>query len=173
MVVEDKIRNKDNTEKEIDSSNIDEIFADFLKQNKAEPENIEKEILEQDKKKPDEIIKNANNWFLVKILAPQISKNEAKKRKHKDWLMIIMSVFLALQFSIVAVMIGYSGYHIINVHKAGTPFSDSTLKIIFTFIGGYITSVVVELIAILKYIVKNVFDTSVSGMVNHFKENKE
>ena len=38
------------------------------------------------------------------------------------------------------------------------------------FTTGYITSVVVELIYMLKFIVKNVFDTSISDLVKLFKE---
>lgn len=86
--------------------------------------------------------------------------------------MIAMAAFLIFQFIIVAIIVVGSGYWIIKSHVTSNPFSDSTLQIIFTFIGAYITSVVVELIAILKYIVKNVFDTSIAGMVNNFREEK-
>ena len=118
------------------------------------------------------IIKNANNKFLLDVLSPQIKQNEEKKRKHKDWLMKAMGAFLLLQFILVAVIVGYSGFWIVKSHTDKNPFSDSTIQLIFTFIGAYITSVVVELIAILKYIVKNVFDTSIAGMVNNFKDYK-
>lgn len=47
-----------------------------------------------------------------------------------------------------------------------------TIKILLTFVSAYITSVVIELIAILKYIVKNVFDTSIAELVKIFKENE-
>ena len=43
----------------------------------------------------------------------------------------------------------------------------------FTFVVTYITSVVVELIYMLKYIVHNVFDTSISDLVKLFKEDNK
>lgn len=119
------------------------------------------------------MIKNANNIFLLEVLSPQISKNEEKKRKHKDWLMLAMGVFLLMQFALVAIIVIGSGFWIIKSHIDQNPFPDSTIQLIFTFIGAYITSVVVELIAILKYIVKNVFDTSITGMVNKFNTPNE
>ena len=97
-----------------------------------------------------------------------------KKRKHKDWLMIGMGIFLLFQFMLVAIISCLIADHwIVNSHLSQNPFSDSTIQLIFAFICAYITSVVVELIAILKYIVKNVFDTSITGMVNTFAEGKE
>lgn len=121
----------------------------------------------------DSIIKNANNKFLLEVLSPEIIKNEEKKRKHKDALMRSLEIFLIFQFLIVAIMVMYGGYWIIKLQIVGKPFADSTIKIMLTFIGTYITSVIIELIAILKYIVKNVFDTSITGMVNNFKEEKK
>lgn len=165
MIVENKeIKSQASLEKETEVKIADLLKrVEFVPAKKNEP--IERKKLDKDK-----IIKNANNKFLLEVLSPQIEENEEKKRKHKDWLMIAMGIFLAAQFIIVAAIIGYSGYHIIQCHIKGIPFSDNTLKIIFGFIGTYITSVVIELIAILKYIVKNVFDTSIVGMANDFKD---
>ena len=95
-----------------------------------------------------------------------------KKRENiRTGLWLQWVVFLFLQFAVVMVMVFYSGYWIFKFHVDGNPFSDSTIKIISAFISAYITSVIIELIAILKYIVKNVFDTSIAGMVNNFKDN--
>ena len=44
------------------------------------------------------------------------------------------------------------------------------IKLIINFISLYITSVVIELIALLKYIVSNVFDTSITGLVEIYKD---
>lgn len=161
---------------EINNQQYSNLFKEYLEKTKAnvEPNKIsDQNQIEDSKRKNEHIIRNANNWFLINILSPEIQRNEKKKRIHKDWLMWIMGGFIFLQFIIVAVMVCYSGYHIINSHINGNPFSDSTIKIIATFIGTYITSVIIELIAILNYIVKNVFDTSVAGMVNNFKDNIE
>ena len=168
--MKEEAANKDKKEQ----MNEDSVFEKYLRGlegNLKQTQKRETEDAEYNRKKKQEIITNANNWFLVNILSPEIQSNEKRKRQHKDCLMILMGAFLLFQFFAVAVMVGYSGYHIIEAHFIGEPFADSTIKIIFTFIGTYITSVIVELIAILNYIVKNVFDTSVAGMVNNFKEN--
>lgn len=47
------------------------------------------------------------------------------------------------------------------------------VKALLTFVSAYITSVVVELIAILNYIVKKVFDTSIAELVKIFRDNDE
>ena len=120
-----------------------------------------------------EIVEESNSKFLMDVLSPEIKANEEKRRKHKDWLMIIMGAFLMFQFAMVALMIAYSGYWVIRLQVNNTPFADSTLQIIFTFIGTYITSIIVELIAILRYIVKNVFDTSIAGMVKDVKKKRK
>lgn len=48
-------------------------------------------------------------------------------------------------------------------------FSTGTIELLLAFLGSYITSVIVELICILKYIVVNVFDTSISALMEAFK----
>lgn len=121
----------------------------------------------------ESIIKNVNQWFLVNIISPEIQENEKRKRRHKTILLCFLILFLIIQFGFLGYLIYWTFSNIIEFHKTRISFNDSTLKIIFTFISGYITSVVIELIAILKYIVRNVFDTSVSGLANAFKENHE
>lgn len=151
----------------------EDLMSAFLKK-KAEQSNhsqpYEGESDSDEEQRISRLIKNVNNEFLINVLSPEIQKNEEKKRKHKDWLMIIMGGFLLFQFLLIAVIICAWGYFIINAHLEGNPFNDSTIKILFAFIGTYITSHIIELIAILRYIVKNVFDTSVTGMVNNFKD---
>lgn len=48
-------------------------------------------------------------------------------------------------------------------------FSTGTIELLLAFLGSYITSVIVELICILNYIVVNVFDTSISALMEAFK----
>ena len=48
-------------------------------------------------------------------------------------------------------------------------FSTGTIELLLAFLGSYITSVIVELSCILKYIVVNVFDTSISALMEAFK----
>ena len=62
---------------------------------------------------------------------------------------------------------------ILKFHDRGNDLSASTIQMLFAFFGTYITSVIVELICILKYIVVNVFDTSISGLMEAFSSVKE
>lgn len=155
-------------------SDLTDKIANILKNKVESPENIvsSKEIIEEDAKQSqtEEIIKTANNKFLLEVLSPEIKNNEAKKRSHKDILLISVAVFLAIQFAMVFVFSGYTLFSIIDCHKLGKPFDITTLQLLLGFISAYITAVVVELIAILKYIVTNVFDTSIAGLVEMFRD---
>lgn len=61
---------------------------------------------------------------------------------------------------------------VICFHALKNDFSFDMVKMLFAFFGTYITSVIVELVYILKYIVLNVFDTSISGLMEIFKSQK-
>lgn len=117
----------------------------------------------------DSYIKTANAKVLLNTLAPQISGNEEKKREHKDKLIKYVSIFLGTQFLIIFILTMLIIISIIVFHAIGKDFSATMLQMIFTFFGTYITSVIVELICILKYIIINVFDTSVSALMEAFK----
>ena len=157
-----------------DKEKVNEIVA-LLKKANEKPVVRNKTVGSKSQKGQvvEDIIEDTNKEFLLRVLSPQIEKNEEKKRVHKDWLMIVMGSFLVLQFLLVAIMISYFGYWMIELHKLEKPIKDSTIQMIFTFIGAYITSIIVELIAILKYIVKNVFDTSIAGMVKDVKKKQK
>lgn len=117
-----------------------------------------------------DIIKNANNQFLIGVLSPQIEKNEIKKRKHKDILLISIAIFLVFQFGTVYYLVFKTITTIFDCHIDNKPLDLELIKIMLTFTTGYITSIVVELVAILKYIVKNVFDTSIAELVEKFRD---
>lgn len=123
----------------------------------------------------DKIIDNANTYFLIKILSPEITKNEDKKREHKDSLINIVKTFLIVQFCILFALIFGVLAMIFVFHGLNNELSLDYIKEIIKFVSLYITSVVVELIAMLRYIVSNVFDTSITGLVEFYKDasNKE
>lgn len=75
-----------------------------------------------------------------------------------------MGLFLIAQF----ISVFYFTNKILNYTVSETGNLDY-IRISLKFITGYITSVIVELIAILNYIVKNVFDTSIADLVKTFK----
>lgn len=109
-------------------------------------------------------IKDVNNQVLIDFLSPEISKNEESKRKHKGNLITLLTVFLVVQFLAVVFLSNKA------ISYAFTTEADADIvNSLLTFVSAYITSVVVEMIAILKYIVKNVFDTSLVDLVKIFK----
>lgn len=126
---------------------------------------LESEISSSSKVKEKDLIKNVNNLFLINILSPEVLKNEKAKRHHKFILIALMIIFLIIQFRSVYVI----SEKVIE-YATNKDASVDIVKFLLTFVSGYITSVVVELIAILKYIVKNVFDTSIAELVKIFKE---
>lgn len=113
-------------------------------------------------------VENINGKILLGTLAPEVSKNEEKKRDHKDKLIKYVSIFLGTQFIIIFILIMIVIVSIIVFHALKNDFSSGIINMLFAFFGTYITSVIVELIFILKYIVVNVFDTSISALMEVF-----
>ena len=115
--------------------------------------------------KNEDLIKNVNHQVLINYLSPEIERNEKSKRKHKFILIFLLTIFLIAQF--------YTVYKL-SITTINYAVSDKAkldiLKTLLTFVSTYITSVVIELIAILNYIVKNVFDTSIKELIQLFKE---
>lgn len=106
------------------------------------------------------------------ILSPQLEKNEILKRKQKQTLMINIFKILKIQFAftyifVFMLVIGVLGSSILHIPES---IIDSVIK----FVEFYITSIVVELISILFFIVKNVFDRSIVDLIKNFdKRNKK
>ena len=111
----------------------------------------------------DEYVQTANAKILLDTLAPEA------KREHKNKLIKYVSIFLGVQFSIIFILVMTLFISMIVFHSINKDYSLNTLKIFLYFFGTYITSVIVELICILKYIVVNVFDTSISALMEIFK----
>lgn len=131
---------------------------------------------DEEKKSWDNIdyyIQTANAKILLETLAPEISANEQKKRNHKDKLIKYVSIFIGFQFLVIFILVMLVLISIIVFHSLDNDFSQELLQMIFAFFGTYITSVIVELICILKYIVVNVFDTSISALMEAFKLQNE
>lgn len=146
----------------------------FKKQNDFETESDNKNTINKEDIS-ERVIDDANKYFLVKILSPEITNNELKKREHKDKLIKIVQLFLIFQFIILLGLLFSVIIMIFVFHGLNNDLDLSYIETIIKFISLYITSVVVELIAMLKYIVSNVFDTSITGLVGLYKDvtNKE
>lgn len=144
---------------------LEELLKNEVPKSEKINNDLRSEILENRPADRKDVIKNVNNKVLIDILSPQISKNEQAKRSHKVVLIILLTLFLIIQFLSVYNITG----SVIN-YGISEKVDHEILKTLLAFVSAYITSVVVELIAILKYIVKNVFDTSISELVKLFKE---
>lgn len=115
-------------------------------------------------KKTFDLIKNANDAVLLEYLSPEITKNEAAKRVHKYLLIALLAIFLVAQFvSVYKITMKVIDYSI------ASGANQEIIKNLLTFVSAYITSVVIELIAILNYIVTRVFDTSISDLIELFR----
>ena len=68
------------------------------RKNDFESEDTNKINDKDNEKLADKVVDNANKYFLVKILSPEITENEKKKREHKDELINIVKIFLIVQF---------------------------------------------------------------------------
>lgn len=132
----------------------------------SKDDDSEDDIILEDK--INSYVENINGKVLLGTLAPEVSKNEEKKREHKDKLIKYVSIFLGTQFIIIFILIMIVIVSIIAFHAKKNDFSSGTINMLFAFFGTYITSVIVELIFILKYIVVNVFDTSISALMEVF-----
>lgn len=100
------------------------------------------------------------------VLAPQLEQNEALKREQKQEL--TQKVFEILKWQFIAT---YGFVLVIIIIIAGSSWlklSDVIIGRIIDFIQFYITSIIAELIAILFFIVKNVFDKSIVDLFKNF-----
>ena len=113
----------------------------------------------------DKDIKEMNNRFKLSqkiyedVLAPQLEENENLKREQKRTLVDKLFKLLAFQFIVTYIFVFMLILSIIFSGKL--TLSENVILNLMKFIEFYITSIVVELISILFFIVKNVFDTSI------------
>lgn len=105
------------------------------------------------------------------VLSPQLEKNEELKRTQKEKLMDKLFEILKVQFWFTYIFVLVL---IISVIFSGFIKIEQNLVInVIRFVEFYITSVVAELIAILFFIVKNVFDKSIVELIKDFDKRKK
>lgn len=176
----EKLDEKQNTEEVVKRQLHEELLKLQSEVEKTtQQNNIENDLTQETKQQKsdssviDKIIQDANQYFLVKILSPEITKNEDKKREHKDILIEIVKNFLNFQFKALKWIVGGTIFMIFAFHALKNDLELEYIEVIIKFICAYITSVVVEVIAMLKFIVENVFDTSITGLVEFYKDKTE
>lgn len=123
----------------------------------------------------DHAVSEMNLYFLMRekiytdTLSPQLVLNEEKKRTHKD--IVVGKLFSILKWQFIATYI-FTFILIVAIVFGGYFKTDSEmLKYMFDFLKFYITSILAELIAILFFIVKQVFDKSIFELFKNFDKN--
>lgn len=106
-----------------------------------------------------------------KVLAPQLEENEKLKREQKTDLMNNIFIILKWQFIATYVFVFVVLIALLCSTLLGIPEKLAIEAI--SFIKFYITSIIVELISILFFIVKNVFDTSIVDLFKNFDKSKD
>ena len=98
------------------------------------------------------------------------SSNIIQNANNKVLIDVIVGAFIVIQFFLTFYLISITYNFIFDTYKVKGAIDTHLINLLFTFLTGYITSVVVELIYMLKFMVQNVFDTSISDLVKLFKE---
>ncbi len=162
--------NSANLDHDITQVAIEQLTIDVSTANPQQKPIIEMDNSNNGKVSSSNIIQNANNKVLIDVLSPQVEENERTKRIHKYILLAIVGVFIVIQFFLTHYLITITYNFIFETYKSKGTIDTHLINLLFTFLTGYITSVVIELIYMLKFMVQNVFDTSISDLVKLFKE---
>lgn len=171
----------------MDNSNVNHAFAALISEEAGDvppsdseeynvPENgIVVELNDSNSGIDNHTVSEMNLYFLMRekiytdTLSPQLEKNEEKKREHKD--IVVNKLFSILKWQFIATYI-FTFILIIAIVFGGFFNIDSeTIKYMFDFLKFYITSILAELVAILFFIVKQVFDKSIFELFKNFDKN--
>lgn len=117
-------------------------------------------------------INNMNSYFLMqkeiyeKTLSPILIENENSKRHHKD--IVLNNLFKLLKGQFIATYIFTFVMVLMIAISDILSISDTIIESMFSFMKFYISSILAELLAILFFIVKQVFDKSVFELFKNF-----
>ena len=136
------------------------------------PEKQKVEIEKDEKSDPNSIdviemnvLFEMKSYIYQKVLGPELQENESLKREQKKALM--NNIFKKFTYVFVTVLLAAV------LFSAFLKIEASTISTIIKFIQFYITSIVVELISILFFIVKSVFDKSIVELFRNFDREKK
>ena len=136
-------------------------------------EQVESDSVQEETKKLVNVVNTrfaTVNKLYENVLAPELMKNEDLKRSQKKDLMD--KIFSILKGQFIATYICVFGIIVMIACSKMLGLSDISIKQIIGFMEFYITSIVAELIAILFFIVKNVFDKSIVDLFKNFDSDK-
>ena len=138
------------------------------------PDNLDIEINESESVSRDVLEMNQafelSQYLYKEVLSPELKENEELKRTQKRELMT--KLFKVIKWQFICTYISVSVIIIIIGASSFLSLSSDIVEKIITFMKFYITTIVGELIAILFFIVKNVFDTSIVELIKNFDKRK-
>ena len=157
-------------------SDVDDSYMTIILKGNSEKENDEQEQSEDDFiddensiESFDEIIDAFNNRAVLRDLTEQLVENELQKRGFKVKLMNYIKGMIIVQMFLIAIpVLLLTGASFLNVSKLRSLDSEA-LSIFCDFMKYYISAVIVEFIAMLFFIVKYVFDKSITELVKEYK----
>ena len=120
----------------------------------------------------NQIIANNNTTTIAETIPHELTKNVEKKREHKDLLLKIVMWFLGVQFGLFFLLLTGVIVCLIIGHMIDKPFPTEMTTMIFDMLKIYLASIIVELISMLYFIVKNVFDTTIPDLAKQLTNNK-
>lgn len=142
------------------------------------PEKQKVEIEKDEKSDPNSIdviemnvLFEMKSYIYQKVLGPELQENESLKREQKKALM--NNIFKILKWQFIFTYVFVTVLLAAVLFSAFLKIEASTISTIIKFIQFYITSIVVELISILFFIVKSVFDRSIVELFRNFDREKK
>ena len=142
------------------------------------PEKQKVEIEKDEKSDPNSIdviemnvLFEMKSYIYQKVLGPELQENESLKREQKKALM--NNIFKILKWQFIFTYVFVTVLLAAVLFSAFLKIEASTISTIIKFIQFYITSIVVELISILFFIVKSVFDKSIVELFSNFDREKK
>lgn len=107
-----------------------------------------------------------SQYLYKDVLSPELKENENLKREQKRELM--NKLFRVIKWQFICTYISVSVIILIIGASSFLSLSGEIVEKIIGFMKFYITTIVGELIAILFFIVKNVFDKSIVDLIKNF-----
>lgn len=140
-----------------------------LEKIKSQTANVKNKVnIPQESVNIDSIVVYSNNEALGDAVTTEITKNEEKKREHKDLLLKLVAWFLGLQFGLFFLLLSGVIVMIVVAHMVKMDFSMDVINSVFDMLKMYLTSIIVEMISMLYFIVRNVFDTTIPDLAKQF-----
>lgn len=129
--------------------------------NDSEKSDFKKNILNR--------IDKFNNREVLKALKAQLVENEIQKRQFKSTLMKYVKNMIIVQVILIAIPLLILTLSSFIKNYWFNPISENELKIFCNFMEYYISAIILEFLTMLFYIVKYVFDKSITDLLKTYK----